>query len=132
MAKKKKKNADAPKPGQPRFANLKIVVIGAAKPQRALWETKVGTASFLALQRGQCMQGALEAHTDATHVVTCVGPDPPLAFRVHQDCPRASLVHEAWLASSLANGAQGPLASIQDHEWAVPTRRSSRVQWRRR
>ena len=29
-------------------------------------------------------------------------------------------MHEAWLASSLANGAQGPLASIQDHEWAVP------------
>ena len=52
-----------------------------------------------------------EAHTDATHVISCVGPDLLLAFRVHQDCPRAALVHEA---GSVVVDAQGPLASIQD------------------
>ena len=119
MAKKKKK-ADAPKPGQPRFASLKIVVIGAAKPQRASVGDEGRDRVLRRIAKGPVHARGAGSSYRCDARVTCVGPDPPLAFRVHQDCPRASLVHEAWLASSLANGAQGPLASIQDHEWAVP------------
>ena len=118
MAKKKRKS-EPPSAGQPRFAGLKVVVIGATKPQRTLWASRIG-AGFVPLARGACLQGALEEHGDATHIVSCVGSDRPLAHRAHQDVPRAHLVHEAWISTSLAHGAGGPLASENAHEWTVP------------
>ena len=65
----------------------------------------------------------MEAHTDATHVViSCVGPDPPPPRSACIKIVRRASARRARPGSGapLANGAQGPLASIQDHEWAVP------------
>lgn len=80
MAPRKKPKLTA----QPRFARLKIVAVGASKPQRELWAGKIGRG-FVAVARSDVFKGALERHADATHVVSCLGADPALAERSRDD-----------------------------------------------